>query len=36
MPVVIGSLVSGVISYGHLCATSIHNVPLALGMSFRP
>lgn len=32
-PIIIGALASGVLSFGYLYAISIHNVPLAIGMS---
>ena len=32
-PVVVGALVSGLMSFGYLYAISIHDVPLAIGMS---
>lgn len=32
-PIIIGALLSGLLSFGYLYAISIHNVPLAIGMS---
>ncbi len=32
-PIIVGALASGLLSFGYLYAISIHNVPLAIGMS---
>ena len=32
-PIIVGAIVSGLLSYGYLYAISIHNVPLAIAMS---
>src|SRR6202165_263273 len=32
-PIIVGAIASGLLSYGYLYAISIHNVPMAIGMS---